>query len=115
RGDAHYSFVMNVDSGMPGNPNLLPILLEELVAGAHWQVIAIGAGGGRWNIWDLHRRVLELGGNVRTGLEDTLYLPGGERVADNGRLVEALVRIARETGREPASPGETRRLLNFSA
>lgn len=108
-GDPHLSFVMGVDSGMPANPDLISILKEELPNNSHWQVIATGPG--RKQIWNLHRRCLELGGDVRTGLEDTFYLPNGERANDNGQLVEALVKIAREVGREPASPGEARQML----
>ena len=108
-GAPHLSFVMGVDSGMPANPDLIAILKEELLENSHWQVIATGPG--REKIWHLHRRCLELGGDVRTGLEDTFYLPNGERAKDNGRLVEALVTIAREVGREPASPSEARQML----
>ncbi len=110
-GQPHLSFVMGVDSGMPANPDLIAILKEELLENSHWQVIATGPG--REKIWTLHRRCLELGGDVRTGLEDTLYLPNGERANDNGRLVEALVKIAREVGREPASPAEARKMLGL--
>jgi uncharacterized protein (DUF849 family) len=108
-GEPHVSFVMGVDSGMPANPDLIAILKEELLENSHWQVIATGPG--REKIWNLHRRCLELGGDVRTGLEDTFYLPNGDRANDNGRLVEALVKIAREVGREPASPTEARQML----
>ena len=108
-GKPHLSFVMGVDSGMPANPDLIAILKEELPEDSHWQVIATGPGRGK--VWNLHRRCLELGGNVRTGLEDTLYLPNGDRANDNGRLVEALVKIAGEVGREPASPTEARQML----
>ena len=108
-GEPHVSFVMGVDSGMPANPDLIAILKDELPVNSHWQVIATGPG--REKIWNLHRRCLELGGDVRTGLEDTFYLPTGERASDNGRLVEALVNIAREVGREPASPAEARQML----
>ncbi len=108
-GEPHVSFVMGVDSGMPANPDLLPILKAELPENSHWQVIATGPG--REKIWNLHRRCLELGGDVRTGLEDTFYLPDGRRAADNGQLVEALVKIAREVGKEPATPAEARELL----
>ena len=112
-GDPHISFVMGVDSGMPANPDLLPILKEELLPGTHWQVIATGPG--REKIWQLHRRCLELGGDVRTGLEDTFYLPSGERATANGPLVEALVEIAREVGREPATPEEARKILGVAS
>ncbi len=110
-GQPHLSFVMGVDSGMPANSNLITILKDELPKNSHWQVIATGPGRGK--VWNLHRRCLELGGNVRTGLEDTLYLPNGDRTNDNGRLVEALVNIAREVGREPASPTVARQMLGL--
>ncbi len=111
KGDPHLSFVMGVDSGMPANPDLLPILTAELAEKSHWQVIATGPG--REKIWRLHRRCLELGGDVRTGLEDTFYLPNGERAADNGQLVEALVGIVHEVRREVAEPAEARKMLGL--
>lgn len=110
-GDAHVSFVMGVDSGMPANPDLLPILKAELPPGAHFQVIATGPG--REKIWDLHQRCAELGGNVRTGLEDTFYLPTGEKATENGQLVDALVDIVKNSGREPATIDEARKILGL--
>ena len=111
QGDPHLSFVMGVDSGMPARADLLLILKDELPKNAHWQVIATGAG--REKNWELHRKCVELGGNVRTGLEDTFYLPNGEKATDNGQLVEALVKIVQETGREVASPFEARNILGI--
>lgn len=98
------SFVMGVASGMPARADLLPILVDELPTGQAWQTIAIG----REEVWPLLRRTSELGGNLRTGVEDTFYLPNGEKTTGNGQLIEALVAIARQTGREPASPDEIR-------
>ena len=99
-----YNFVMGVESGMPADPDLLPILRKLIVTGAPWQVTAIG----RAEIWPLHRRAAELGGHLRTGLEDTFYLPDGSKVGSNAALVETLVRYAREAGRSIASPAEAR-------
>lgn len=113
KGDAHVSFVMGVDSGMPANPELLPILIQELPENAVFQTIATGSE--REKIWKVHRRSLELGGNVRTGMEDTFYLPGGEKARGNGELVEALANIARQTGREIAGPDEARQIMGISA
>jgi len=111
-GDPHLSFVMGVESGMPARADLVPILKDELPENAHWQVIATGPG--REKIWELQRACAELGGNVRTGLEDTFYLPNGEMAKDNGQLIEALVRIAREVGKEPATPAEARAMLGIT-
>lgn len=100
----HASFVMGVASGMPAKAEWLPLLRAELLDDAHWQTIVIG----RSEVWDVHRRSAELGGDVRTGLEDTFYLPDGSRATSNGQLVEALVKVVRETGREPATLEQTR-------
>ncbi|MEQ5839486.1 3-keto-5-aminohexanoate cleavage protein [Paraburkholderia acidicola] len=107
KGKADYNFVMGVESGMPADPDLLPILIRLLREDSTWQVTAIG----RTNIWALHRRTAELGGQLRTGLEDTFYLPDGTRAASNAHLIEAMAKIARESGREIASPEEARKIL----
>jgi uncharacterized protein (DUF849 family) len=111
RDPIHVSFVMGVASGMPARADLLPILLDEAPEGSHAQSIAIG----RAEVWPVHRRMAELGGAVRTGLEDTFYLPSGERATSNGQLVDALVAIVREVGREPATLAETRAAYGLSA
>jgi len=103
----HVSLVMGVASGMPAKAAWLPLLVEEMTPETDWQAILIG----RDDIWPVHRRAAELGGNLRTGLEDTFYLPDGERATSNGALIEALVAIARDVGREPASPDEVRAQL----
>ncbi|MBA2320796.1 MAG: 3-keto-5-aminohexanoate cleavage protein [Deltaproteobacteria bacterium] len=100
----HVSFVMGVASGMPAKPEWLPLLVAELPAGARFQTIGIG----REEVWAVHQRCAELGGDVRTGLEDTFYLPDGSKATSNGALVEALVALVRGTGREPATPAEAR-------
>ncbi len=110
-GDAHLSFVMGVDSGMPARADLLPILTDLMPENAHWQVI--GTGSGREAIWDLHKKAVELGGNVRTGLEDTFYLPNGDKAVDNGQLVDALVNLVRGQGREVASPSDTKDIFGM--
>ena len=111
RGHADVNFVMGVDSGMPADAALLPLLIGLLPSGATWQVTAIG----RENVWPLHRRTAELGGNLRTGLEDTFYLPDGRKARSNGELVEAIVALAREAGRECATCAEARTLLHLAA
>ena len=108
-GHLDYNLVMGVESGMPADPALLPILTDLVLPGATWQVTAIG----REDVWPLHRRAAELGGNLRTGLEDTFYLPDGHRATGNGQLIEEIVRAARKAGREIASPAEARALLSL--
>lgn len=71
-------------------------------------MIAIGRSQ---DVWPLLQRGAELGGNVRTGLEDTFYLPDGTRATSSGQLVGALVDALRATGRDPATFQETKQML----
>jgi uncharacterized protein (DUF849 family) len=98
------NFVMGVASGMPCDADLLALLPRYAPPGAVWQTTLIG----RAEIWPVHQRTAELGGMLRTGLEDTFYLPDGSRAAGNGALVEALALCARRAGRDIASPDEAR-------
>ena len=107
----HISLVMGVESGMPNKPQWLPLLLEEMLPGTHWQVIAIG----RQEVWALHQKCAELGGDLRTGLEDTFYLPDGAKAESNGQLVAALAAVATKAGRSIASPDEARQILGLRA
>ncbi|MCW5236475.1 BKACE family enzyme [Verminephrobacter eiseniae] len=109
RGLPAYNFVMGVESGMPADPDLLPILLRLAIAGAPWQATVIG----RAEVWPVHQRVAELGGHLRSGLEDLFYLPDGTRVDSNGPLIEQLARCARNAGREVATAQEARALLGL--
>jgi len=101
---------MGVASGMPVDIELLELLLKYKLEQSHWQVTAIG----RQEIWPLQQRVAELGGMLRTGLEDTFYLPNGEKAGSNGALIEQLAQCARNAGREIASPQEARELLGIT-
>jgi uncharacterized protein (DUF849 family) len=103
------NFVMGVASGMPADADLLALLPRWMPPGAVWQTTLIG----RAEIWPVHRRTAELGGMLRSGLEDTFYLPDGERASGNGVLIEALAKIAREAGRELATPEEARARLGL--
>ncbi|ACY32469.1 MULTISPECIES: 3-keto-5-aminohexanoate cleavage protein [Comamonas] len=111
RGLPEYNFVMGVESGMPADPDLLPILLRLKIKDAPWQTTLIG----RSEIWPTHLRTAELGGHLRSGLEDTFYLPDGSKVASNAPLIEQLARYARDVGREVATPREARQMLHLAA
>lgn len=109
--DAHYNFVMGVASGMPTDTRLLELLIEYRIRDSLWQTTLIG----REEIWPVHQRAAELGGMLRTGLEDTFYLPDGSRAKGNGPLIEALAQCAARAGRQVASPAEARALLGLPA
>ena len=110
KGLPEYNFVMGVESGMPADPDLLPILLKLKIKDAPWQTTLIG----RSEIWPTHLRTAELGGHLRSGLEDTFYLPDGSKVTSNAPLIEQLARYARDVGREVATPQEARQLLHLA-
>jgi 3-keto-5-aminohexanoate cleavage enzyme len=105
------NFVMGVASGMPCDADLLALLPGYAPRSAVWQSTLIG----RVEIWPVHQRTAELGGMLRSGLEDTFYLPGGERAAGTGALIEALARCARNAGRPIATPAEARARLGLAA
>jgi uncharacterized protein (DUF849 family) len=106
---AQYNFVQGVASGMPVDEDALKLCIKYARPGALWQATLIGRG----EIWPVHQLAAELGGMLRTGLEDTFYLPGGARAADNAALVAALAKCARNAGREVASAAEARQILKI--
>jgi 3-keto-5-aminohexanoate cleavage enzyme len=108
---ADVNFVMGVASGMPCDADLLALLPRYAPASAHWQTTLIG----RADVWPVHQKTADLGGNLRTGLEDTFYLPDGSRAAGNGVLIQALAECARRAGRGVASPAEARARLGLHA
>jgi len=105
------NFVMGVASGMPVDAELLALLPRWMPPGAVWQTTLIG----RAEIWPVHQKTAELGGMLRSGLEDTFYLPDGERAPGNGALIEALAACARRAGREVATPAEARARLGLKS
>jgi uncharacterized protein (DUF849 family) len=105
-----FSFVLGVQGGAAATPENLLAMVRRLPEGAVWQVIAIG----RANL-PLTAIGLALGGNARTGMEDTLTLRRGVRVTSNTELVERLVAVARSLDREPASVEETEARLGLPA
>ncbi|TAH10097.1 MAG: 3-keto-5-aminohexanoate cleavage protein [Curvibacter sp.] len=108
-GRAEYNLVMGVASGMPCDADLLALLPKYMAKDSVWQATLIG----RNEIWPVHQKTAELGGMLRTGLEDTFYLPGGERAAGNGALISELASCAQRAGRSIASPAEARMLLGL--
>ncbi len=109
-GRPEYNLVMGVASGMPCDADLLALLPQWMVPNSVWQATLIG----RAEIWPVHQKTADLGGMLRTGLEDTFYLPNGERARGNGELISALAECARNAGRSVASPAEARVLLGLA-
>ena len=101
-----FSLIMGVLGGIPGTTRHLVQQVDNLPAGAHWQVIGIGA-----RQWPLVAAAITLGGNVRVGLEDNLYVAPGQLAQSNGELVARATELVRLVGGEVASVGEAREIL----
>ena len=110
-GRPEYNLVMGVASGMPCDADLLALLPQWMAPNSVWQATLIG----RAEIWPVHQKTADLGGMLRTGLEDTFYLPDGAKAKGNGELITALAACARNAGRAIASPDEARALLGLAA
>lgn len=105
----HFSLVM----GIPGQintptPKHLLYLSETLPEGSTWQVIGIGI-----HQFPMVAMGMLLGGHVRVGMEDNLYISRGVMAENNAQFVEKTVRIAREIGRPIATPDEAREILGL--
>lgn len=103
-----YSFIVGVLGGIP--PTVESLQLQQKLAqpGSEWEVIGISHGH-----WRMLATALVLGGNIRTGLEDHLYLPNGEMAKSNGDMVEIAERLCRDTGRRPATVEQARAILGL--
>jgi 3-keto-5-aminohexanoate cleavage enzyme len=102
--------VMGVDGmgGYSGTPEHLITMLHHMPDGAMCNVTAIG----RWQI-GMNVMAIISGVHARVGLEDNVYYRKGELASGNAQFVERLVRIAREVGRDVATPDEARKILGL--
>jgi uncharacterized protein (DUF849 family) len=102
-----FQLCMGIPYGAPPEPELLQAMVHLLPAAAQWASFAIGRDQLPW----VAQSVL-LGGHVRVGLEDNLYLERGVK-ATNGQLVERAVNIVENLGAKVASPDAARRILGL--
>jgi len=104
-----FTFALGQAGAMPATPKNLLYLSEIIPAGAMWGVI--GHGGSDLRMSAL---AMSMNGQVRAGFEDNPYFRPGELAKSNAQLIERLVRLARELGREPATPYEARAMLKLA-
>ncbi len=104
------SLVMGVTGGIRPTTRNVTLMSDQIPGGPEgpnqWQVIGISR-----DQWKLLASSLVLGGNVRAGVEDNLYLPNGEMCRSNGELIAKARQMAEDVGRRPASVAEARELL----
>lgn len=103
-----FSLIMGVLGGIPASTKNLVNQVDSLPAGSFWQVIGIGH-----RQWPLVAAAITMGGNVRVGLEDNLYLPNGELAKSNGEAVAKTAELIHLIGGEVATIAETRQILQI--
>lgn len=105
----HFDFVMGVPGAIMGEPRDLMYLVNSIPAGSTWTV----AGIGRYEL-SLAVMAIVMGGHVRVGFEDNIYYSKGVVAESNAQLVARVARIAKECGREVATPDEARQILGLT-
>ena len=106
----HFDFVMGVNGGIGGDIRDFVFLRHSIPSDATYTV----AGIGRYE-FPLAVCAIVDGGHVRVGFEDNVYLSKGVSAKSNGELVGKVVRLAKEFGREIATPDEARQILGLKA
>lgn len=104
----HFDFVMGVNGGISAEARDLVFMVGSIPAGSTWTVAGVGR-----NQFPMAVMGILMGGHVRVGFEDNVYLKKGVPAASNGELVEKVVRLAKELGREIATPAEARAILGL--
>ncbi|WP_420645454.1 3-keto-5-aminohexanoate cleavage protein [Candidatus Leptofilum sp.] len=103
-----FSLIMGVLGGIPASTKHLVQQVDQLPPDSHWQVIGIGQ-----KQWRLVAAAVSMGGNVRVGLEDNLYLPNGDLAKSNGELVAKAAELVCLVGGEVATIAEARNQLQI--
>ena len=103
-----FNFVLGVHGCTPATVENLAFFASKIPAGSTWTVSGVGRAA-----WTMAAAAIAMGGNVRVGFEDNIYLGKGQKAASNGELVAKVVRIAKELGREIATPAEAREILSL--
>ena len=102
----HFDFVLGVQ--MTATIRDLCFCVDSLPPGCTWTGCAIGR-----DEFTIAAASIAMGGHVRVGFEDNLYIEKGVLAKSNGELVAKAVRIANELGREIATPDEARTILSL--
>ncbi len=102
----HVDCVMGVVGGIPPTARNLAAMVDNIPEGSHWGVIGISR-----DQWMLVSAALTLGGSIRVGLEDNLYLPDGRMASSNGELIAKARQMTEDVGRRPATVEEARAML----
>lgn len=102
------SLVLGVLGGIPATPGNLMHMLRSLPSGCRPNIIAVGKAQ-----FPLAALGMNLGADVRVGMEDNIYLEKGVLAKSNAEMVSKVIRIAKELGKEVATPEEARAILGL--
>ncbi len=102
----HFDFVLGVQ--MTATIRDLVFMVGSIPAGSTWTAAGIGRSA-----FDMAAATIIMGGHVRVGFEDNLYLEKGILAKSNGELVAKVVSLAKILGREIATPADARRILGL--
>ena len=102
-----FQICLGIGGGAPATPESMMALKNMLPPGAHWAAFGISRSE-----FPMLAQAMLLGGHVRVGLEDNLYLGKGQ-LATNAQLVEKAVTIVRELGANVCGPADARKLLRL--
>jgi 3-keto-5-aminohexanoate cleavage enzyme len=105
----HFQFVLGVMGGLQPTVENLVFLKNAIPDGSTWSLCSVGL-----SIFSLGAAAIAAGGHIRVGFEDCVYIKKGEMAASNAQMVEKVVRMAKEMGREIATPADTKRILSLS-
>ena len=104
----HFNFVMGVNGGIAASIRDLAFLIGSIPQDATYTATGIGR-----HEFPVAAMSIAAGGHARVGFEDNVYLSKGVLAKSNGELVEKAARLARELGRQVASPDEARGVLGM--
>jgi len=104
----HFNFVMGVNGGISATPRDLVFMAGSIPQGSTFTVSGIGRSQ-----FQMAAMSIIMGGHVRVGFEDNVYIAKGVPAESNGVMVEKVVRLAKELGREVATPAEARKILGL--
>jgi len=104
----HFQMVLGMENGMAATVENLVYMKNLLPPGATWS--AFGVGKAHLTIL---MAILALGGHVRVGMEDNIYLDAGQKASSNVDFVERTRRIIELNNKRPATPEETRAMLGL--
>jgi 3-keto-5-aminohexanoate cleavage enzyme len=103
-----FQLCMGIKWGIPATEENLKFMVGQLPTEARWSVLGVGKHQGA-----MLAQAVQMGGNIRVGFEDNLYLKKGVLAKGNAELVEMAVALVHEHGRQVAAPDEARKMLRI--